>query len=262
MLPARLLRKDYGFTIVELVTVLVVLGILSLGSMSFLNNASNGYAATLARSQLAEDARLIMVRLGSELRRALPRSVRVQGDCLEYVPTLGGSSYLNLPTASAAAAFDSWPVDPVPTASDLRVAVYPTSSLYALANPGAISPLVTLGAPDADNRVAVSMASAHQFAAESPQRKYFLVADPVSYCISAGWLFRYSGYGFSSSQPSPATLPAALPNRSVYGQGVSGGFSLSAATLSRNSEVALTLQFTRGEEQIEMNHLVQVRNAP
>ncbi|MGI9328055.1 MAG: PulJ/GspJ family protein [Pseudomonadales bacterium] len=251
-----------GFTIVELVTVMAVLGILSVGTMTFLNNSSNGYAATISRSQLAEDARLTMARMTSELRRALPRSVRVAGACIEFVPTASASNYVSVPTTMTALSFDSWPLDPLPVAAGLRAAVYPGVGLYQLSNPGPISSTVVLAPPDANNRVRVTLASAHQFASESPQQKYFLVSDPISYCLSAGWLFRYENYGFNSTQPSVVTLPNALPNRSVFAENVIGSFTVSGATLARNSEVVLDLTFQRRDEQVQIAHLVQVRNAP
>ncbi len=262
MLPKLLPMRSTGFTIVELVTVMAVLGILSVGTMTFLNNSSNGYAATISRSQLAADARLTMARMTSELRRALPRSVRVAGSCIEFVPTASASNYVSLPTTTAAASFDSWPLDPLPLATGLRAAVYPGTGLYQLSNPGSISPTVTLAAPDANNRVRVTLSTAHQFTSESPQQKYFLVSDPVSYCLSSGWLFRYQNYGFSSTQPSVATLPSTLPNRSVFAEDVIGSFAVSGATLARNSEVVLDLTFQRRDEQVQIAHLVQVRNAP
>lgn len=254
--------RQNGFTLVELVSVMSVLGILSVGTFMFLQNSSNGYAATMGRAQLAQEARLVIARMTSELRTALPRSVRVSGNCLEYVPTEAASNYLSLATVTPAGSFESWPLDPLPAASGLRVVVYPDASLYALASPGPVSPTATFAAPDANNRVTVSLSASHQFANESPQQKYFVVSDPVSYCLSGTNLFRYQNYGFLATQPSVAALPAGLPNRALFAEGVSGGFAASSASLSRNAEVALDLTFTRRDEFVAMNHLVQVRNVP
>lgn len=251
-----------GFTLVELVSVMSVLGILSVGTFMFLQNSTNGYAATMGRAQLAQEARLVIARMTSELRTALPRSIRVSAGCLEYVPTEAASNYLSVSTTAPSSSFDSWPLDPVPAGSGLRAVVYPETTLYALANPGPVSPVVALTAPDLSNRVTVSFASTHQFANESPQQKYFLVSDPVSYCLSGGNLFRYQNYGFSASQLNALALPATLPNRALFAEGVSGSFSANAASLSRNAEVVLDMTFTRRDEIIAMNHLVQVRNVP
>ena len=239
-----------------------VLGILSVGTFMFLQNSSNGYAATLGRAQLSQEARLVIARITSELRTALPRSVRVSGSCLEYVPTEAASNYVSLATTSAASVFESWPLDPLPGAGVLRVAVYPDSTLYELTNPGPVSPIVNIAAPDVNNRVTVSFASAHQFRNESPQQKYFVVSDPVSYCLSDSNLFRYQGYGFVATQPTVGALPSTLPGRALFAEGVSGGFVVNAASLSRNAEVALDLTFSRRGELVAMNHLVQVRNVP
>ena len=59
-----------------------------------------------------------------------------------------------------------------------------------------------------------------------------------------------------------ATRPGSLPNRVVLAEDVTGEFTVSGATLSRNSEVVVDLTFHNGDEQVQMAHLVQVRNAP
>lgn len=242
--------------------VMAVLGILSVGTFMFIRNANTGYAATLSRSQMAGDARLTIGRLVSELRRALPRSIRGSSDCLEWVPVLSASSYLSAPVTSAATSIRAWPLDPTPTGADLRVALYPDSSLYALANPGPISPVATIGAPAADNSVTLSFAGAHQFLSESPQRKFFVIGSPISYCFDGDRLYRYSDYGFSTAQPGPASLPGALPGRALFAQSVSGSFAVNDATQVRNGEVLLDVVFSADDEQIRMQQRVQVRNAP
>lgn len=246
----------------ELVVVMSVLGILSVGTFMFIRNANTGYAATLNRSQMAEDARLTLARLVSELRRALPRSVRGSSECLEWVPVLSASSYLSAPVTSAATSIRAWPLDPMPSGANLRVSLYPDSTLYSLASPGPVSPVVTIGAPALDNSVELSFASAHQFVSESPQRKFFVVTEPVSYCFVGERLYRYSGYGYAASQPGPGALPSSLPGRALYADAVSGSFAVNSATRVRNGEVLLDVVFSAGDEQVRMQQRVQVRNAP
>ncbi|NJN52657.1 MAG: prepilin-type N-terminal cleavage/methylation domain-containing protein [Gammaproteobacteria bacterium] len=52
------MSSQRGFTLVELVVVVVVLGILSVGTVRFLNDASDGYAGTVSRTELSSAARL------------------------------------------------------------------------------------------------------------------------------------------------------------------------------------------------------------
>ncbi len=249
-----------GFTLVELITVVMLLGILSLGTVRFISDASNGYASTMARTALAEQARFVVNRISRELRDVLPNSVRISAGCLEFLPVRSASTYLTLPVATAATSFESVPIDPSP-GTPARVAVFPQPNLYALNNPGSISDTATLSAPDAQNKITVSFA-AHRFSSESADNRFYLVGDPVSYCDDAGRLWRYENYGFLATQPLPADLPTALPDRALVVEGVSANFAMSSATLSRNAVVELNLTFTKGTNSVVVEQLVQVRNVP
>lgn len=256
-------QRPSGFTLVELVTVMLILGVLAAGTVAFIGDSSRGFASTVARSELAGEARFAVERLTRELRNALPGSVRVAGACVEYVPVAAASRYVTLPVATAALSFRSVPVDPVPAAT-VRVAVYPGASAYALASPGPISPPVTLSAPGAGNEVTVTMASPHRFASHSPTGRFFLVREPVSYCVDGGALYRYENYGFVAAQPGVGALPAGLPDRSLVVESITSAlpFTFSGATLTRNAVVGLDLTLTRDDDRVRLEHLVQVRNVP
>ncbi|MDH3640891.1 MAG: type II secretion system GspH family protein [Gammaproteobacteria bacterium] len=253
-----------GFTLVELITVMMILGILSLGTVKFIGDSSQGFASTISRSELATDARFVVERLARDVRDALPNSVRVSGGCLEFVPVVGASSYTTLPVTSAAISFLSVPVDPLPLPAGARAAVFPDLNVYALGSPATVSPTVALSAPDAGNEVTVTMAAAHRFGSESPSNRYFLVTDPVSYCVDNARVWRYSGYGFVAAQPGPGGLPAAMPGRALVTQNVTtlAPFTLADATLSRNAVVGIDLEFTRGGDAVRIEHMVQIRNVP
>ena len=112
-----------GFTLVEIVTVMMILGILSIGTVKFITDSSQGFFSTMGRTALAGDARFVAERLATEVRGALPNSMRVSGACLEFVPTVGASTYATLPVVTAASSFLSIPVDPLPIPANSRVAV-------------------------------------------------------------------------------------------------------------------------------------------
>ncbi len=247
--------------------VIVLLGILSIGTVRFINDSSVGFANTVERGELASEAQAVIARVARELRDALPNSVRttVTGKCLEFVPALGATIYVSLPTDSAANNFTVVPPDPPPVATNLRVAAFPDSTLYALSTTGAISPLASMGTPDADNVVTVTLAADHQFASPSPTKRLFFVSDPVSLCVDGRNLWRYGNYGFSNPQADTSTLPARLPNRSLLAEDIDSAlttFTVAQAALNRSAIINLNLALERGGTRLEIEHLMQVRNAP
>jgi len=108
------------------------------------------------------------------------------------------------------------------------------------------------------------MSAAHRFPVESPSNRFFLVSDPVSFCVVGERLWRYQGYGFLTTQPGVGGLPSGLPNRALLAERVTTAipFTVAPATLVRNAVVEIDMDFARGDDEVSLQHLVQVRNVP
>ena len=161
----RFASRRRGFTIVEMVVVISLLGILSIGTVSFIRDSTQGYAAASARSELVADARLTMRRLARSVRDALPGSVRVGagGRCLELVPVAAATRYLSVPIGLADNRVVSYPMDGTPTLVGFRVAVRPDASVYGLGASGPMSGLITGSTLNADNSLQLDLAALHSF---------------------------------------------------------------------------------------------------
>ena len=254
-----------GFTLVELVTVIMVLGVLAIGTVRFLSDAGNGFAATISRGELAADARAGLDRLTREIREALPNSVRVNGtgQCLEVIPVLGGSTYVTAPLGAPATSMQAVPFPTMTLGT--RVAIPVQGNPYQLSAAGAVSPLVTMTGPGAGNELTLQFAASHRFPAASSSQRFFMVDTPVSYCVDGGSLWRYTGYGYSAAQPSVGGLPSALPGRTLVARDVQGSapyFEVSGATLTRNAMVAVNLDFTSEGDSVDIASLVHMKNVP
>jgi len=73
-----------GFTLVELVVTMVLIGIIAGVLAPFIYQATEGFTDTRARAELVGKGRLALERLARDLRQADPGTVRVQGDRLDY----------------------------------------------------------------------------------------------------------------------------------------------------------------------------------
>ncbi|MEH6470156.1 MAG: type II secretion system protein [Halopseudomonas sp.] len=268
------LSRQQGFTLIELVVVIVLLGIISFGSTQYIVNSAESYMDTARRERQGSAARVTVEKISRELRNALPNSVRtsVANDCIEFVPVLGGSIYTSLPLMTASNGFSSVPfiVDGAPDIG--RVAVYPlnTDEIYDLSATSAaassVSPRVTSSQAglEGNAEVDVQLDREHQFPLDSPGRRWFMVSDPVSFCLDGERLYRYSDYGFFAIQPLPGgvNLTESVPQRHLLAIGTSGNFVVQAATLQRNALVQLNLDFRERGEGVTINHEVQLRNVP
>ena len=97
------MRAIKGFTLVELVMVILLLGVMATFTSQFIGIGTQIYGDASRREQLMSDARFALERLNRELRDAVPGSVRIedaagnpldQGACLRFWPIATASRYL------------------------------------------------------------------------------------------------------------------------------------------------------------------------
>lgn len=240
-----------GFSFVEVIVAIVIMGILAVGITQFIVDSASAYSVSATRNQVAASGRVVIDRIAMELHNALPESVRVSaplnaadasnglgaaGDqCIEFIPVVRATTYLNpriRPAAASMAPFNV--VDFVPPLQvlpfvDHYAVIYPTnaSDLYkdAYGNTEAIVEVSVSDSNAGDGLHEVTPQTSHRFKRASSVDRLFLVESPVSFCVSGNKLFRYSDYGFHAAQRVPLTpggsctaglnqcLPAQTPGR-------------------------------------------------
>ncbi len=96
-------KKQSGFTLIELVTVIVILGILSVGISSFLKFGAQIFVDATDRDKILSSARFAIERLNRELRGAVPNSARILvnngNHCIEFTPIAHSFVYIDIPVS-------------------------------------------------------------------------------------------------------------------------------------------------------------------
>lgn len=279
------MRRMRAFTLVEMVTVLLLLSILMVGTVRYITHSSEGYAIAVRASDLAAHGRLAVERLQRELRNALPGSVRTDvPQCIEFLPVIAGSQYLDVPDADGANTALDFPesgggpaatqfsvVTPaVDVSAAAFVAVFPVSAaqVYSLSSSASVNAFSGIAANGGSTRISdVTMADSHRFPNGSPTRRVYFTGSPVSWCVltaafgaSAGQLRRYSGYGFNVVQAQPA-----LASSTVVSTGIdttSPVFTYHPGSPERSAIVQVSMQIARTDQVLTLSHEVQMRNAP
>jgi MSHA biogenesis protein MshO len=271
-----------GFTLVELVTVIIVLGVVSVGISGFIRTGVQTYSDVIERDQLLGDSRFVVERIHRELRLAIPNSARVTANnagniqCLEFVPSAWVSFYTSLsvlPVLSTTASI----VEFANNAADFRLEtndfaiVYPTSTpdVYDLNNNKRklITACTVNGNDDCNedidpNGVAKLTVSA-AFKDHSPASRLYIARTAVSYCAhSSGEIYRIEvNINTTQTVYSAGTLMAEnLKND--FTQSDEAPFRIYDATLTRNGLVNILLAFERNEEIINYSSEVHIPNVP
>lgn len=283
------MRRTAGFTLVELVIVIVLLAILSISVFSYLGLGARIFQDTVARDTQAWESRFALQRFSREARNALPSSLRVSADgaCLEMVPIIASSAYLALPSLGNSNLALSPPT--------LLTTQYQDNSalfIFVAANSNRrvyeanASQRVSVDAgdiPASSSQPWLIDTGTQPFQRSSPGRRYYLTSSPVSWCIvadspSRGRLVRYANYnqGFANLTANPSDAPsvaqldsliASTAQRVVMANDIVpnlSGFSQLSATLNRNSLVLLdlTVGSTGSEEILSLYHEVHIPNVP
>ncbi|MCU7376323.1 type II secretion system protein [Paucibacter sp. O1-1] len=92
--------KTAGFTLIEMVTVILILGIVIVGVSSFVIFGTRIFVESSAVDQVLSQSRFGIERMTRDIRRAVPNSIRVltatdgSYQCIELLPISASTSYL------------------------------------------------------------------------------------------------------------------------------------------------------------------------
>ncbi len=275
--PVR--KRMGGFTLVELVLVIVLVGILSAVGVVFVLPPFQAASDIGNRAGLVESADLAIQGITREARNALPNSIRVHGpDHVEFITTATGGRYRRLtdPDGEGNPLVPARPADTFDVPGGLAGSgdIQPRSPGTACADgDGHCLSVYNTGQDGFDayrgqNIAAVTGAGGGSlsydsggtppFATHSPEQRFFIIDTVVSYRCVDGQLRRYSDYGLSAGEPS---LPDAGGER-VASQVSGCEFSYSPGTATRRGLLSVRLDLERGGESVFLMDQSQVLSAP
>lgn len=276
-------NTQHGFTLVEAIVTIVIIGIVSAMVSMFIRIPIQSYTDSIRRAELTDTADSALRRIARDLHLAVPNSVQVHASgtitYLEFLQTRTGGRYRAEQDCTGACAgnildftvadngFDvpgGFPAG-LPVVND-RVVVFNTGQAGANAYNGDNTAVIS-----AVTATSITLAAAKLFPFDSPSKHFQVIETPVTYvCAPAtsadgadgtGTLTRYSGYAIRSpaaSAPGGGTGPTLL----------AGAVSECAITPPETlpqpgyALVTMRLKLRRNNEEATIYHEVHVNNAP
>lgn len=281
-----------GFTLVEAIIVIVIIGVLAAVLAVFIRAPIMAYVDSVGRAEVSDTADLALRRIGRDLRLALPNSIRTpldgSGSAIEFLLTKTGGRYLS--------SDDGLPGDVLDFGNAAKLTftvVGPMPSLdhavpgdYVVVNNLGVTPVDAYqfnelnGAQRNIARVisyvpatALFTLADNPFASQapsmpSPTQRFQVVSGPVSYYCAPDngtlVLWRHWGYPISATQQIPpvggqrAKLASHVDNCEHI-------FQYGTAASQRSALVILTLQLRArngGDPAIRLVNQVHVDNTP
>ncbi|MFT5548282.1 MAG: MSHA biogenesis protein MshO [Candidatus Azotimanducaceae bacterium] len=243
----RVYLKQTGFSLIELIVVIVLLGVLATGAGMLITTPIGAYNDQLRRQQLVDQAEMSLRHITKDIRRSLPNSLRFKainatgGWALEMANTVNGARYRDEPGGNFNEADDildfhtedtdfnflgttniltsNTPATQVQLTGQ-RLVIYNTQSgsfytdVTATGNIGIVTPIDTVLTLSQDGiEQHLNINPGFKFTEGSPDQRAYFIDGPISYICdpSAGKtnIIRYSDYAFQKDQPDTwfTTLP-------------------------------------------------------
>jgi MSHA biogenesis protein MshO len=289
-------KSQRGFTLVEMIVVIVITGIIGGMVAVFIRAPVQGYADSARRAEMTDIADTALRRIGRDLRTAVPNSVRIPvaagSTYIEFIPTRDGGRYRVSPTGGGGgcgAAGDDLDFtapdtcfeivgSPIAFVAGDQIVVGSTQSDGSLpyksaAAGGVMRPIAAAGVGGAQQVVKMTSTVAFPASSELDGHRFEVVpADQqaVTYACTGtlgpldangdgqGALTRYWAYGFIFPQP----VPPLGGSNAVLADKVSACNFVYNTSNVRDSLVAISLTITRGGESVNLYHEIHVNNLP
>ncbi|HHI5410831.1 type II secretion system protein [Vibrio metoecus] len=253
-----------GFTLIEMVITIILLGIVGLFLGNILGQAMGIYADTSAREALIQQGRFITERMSRELREAVPNSVMVANGCIEFLPIVNSAIYQSFPTTSINQ-FRVLPVNKQINAGE-RLVISPLSAqdlreelLPAAGQIAEVASAVDFSEPL--KMVDVPLVQSTLFTRQSPANRAYFYQSPIAYCYEEGSrIYRYANYALNRTLLAPAYLGN---ERVLMAENLSAAnFAVLPAQLQRNGLIKIELTFAAQGETVRFDHDALVYNTP
>ena len=264
-----------GFTLIEIIMVIVLLGVIGSVGADFIAQAFRGFADTNTRLEIYEEGKTALVRMERELHGMLPNGICVTND--------RGASCESDGTAGKEIRFGMI-LEDVMRNNNLNGAYTQTAIDFPRVAPATLSEINPAAAPRVGDIVSVYNTGWNTFSGggrlfqitgaagnvmtfagqtitdSSPQQRYYLLDRGVSYrWDSASHILYRSVVAVSKAGPGNFSTAVEYPLARDVGD---FKFYYMAPSLSRNGIISVVFTMAKDDHSIVMHKEIHVKNVP
>ena len=254
-------KSQNGFTLIELIIVIVLLGIVGAMGASFISEAFKGFFGADVRMEMYEEGKSALVRMEREIHIALPNAVFVSD-----TTTTGDTISVGLIDEKAMSPVfgqytEPHPTDGItdPTAAlpiNTLVSIYNTS-WDVFADSSRIYRVASLSGPG--NR---KMNFTETIGSTSPNGRYYAIRpEAVRFSVANGVLSRSTATVTATNTLGGFGPPQTLA-KNIGQDGTLPYFTYTPGTSARNSMVSIHFAISRNDETVNFHKEVAIRNVP
>lgn len=271
-------HANTGFTLIEMITTIVILGILSGVVATFFKPAVDSYVDVANRAELSEKADTAIRQLSRELQTALPNSVRStttgSTDCIEFLPVVAGGRYRVQPNSTGGgdildfaiqdSAFDVLASEGlsaiVGSGQSFHVAIFNLGTPRANAYNGDVTAKIDTTRTSGSTAQAIRLNAGKQFPFSSPRNRFFVIPDHsvIYHCRNNG-IYRSTPV---IAATAPATCQHTNTETLVVDHVTACSFTYTPAVDQRNGLISISLQLSQNNETLSLYQEVLVSNVP
>ncbi len=279
-------KSNKGFTLIELILVIIILGIMAVGISSFITLSTQTYLNATNRDELIGNARFVIERLSRELKNAVPNSIRTASfgpyDCIQFTPIVASTVYTDIPVSpeQASKILKVIPFngdDGTPYKCDIAsaegcddlVIVYPLNKDDIwndhLDDSGKMFPIESIDRNVDPWQIKINNTNKITFTEDSPTQRLYITNRQVSYCTFptsiGGFVIRFRDL-ITKGEFRPGSNSFIMAGYLKNDLSDHAPFNYQPATLKRNAVIQIHLPFTKEGENYVFDHEVHINNVP
>jgi len=251
-------RCSRGFTLIELVVAVAISSVVVVFAAMFIGAPLGAYETHSRRAALVADTSGAWPRMASDLRQALPNSLRARRNgnfvVIEMLPVIETARYVPPLSGLLIVAGIS-----ATTAMPPYLSINPGTDVYTLT--GSTVPVASWTViPAGLNEFQVTVVPAPAPAAGSPKARMFLVGRPITYLCDEGQgtLRRYANYTAATLQTAhdtPGELTGAGISNELVTQGLTScDFQVPAVAVNQLQTASVRLTTARNGDSVTLLH--------